>query len=367
MEFNADKNELLTALARVIGAVDKRTLLPILNHVLVTVFLRNTISITATDLDIFASADAAAGVPRDGGEFCVPAEKLKGALEAAPGDRISFDFDGEKELTITSEECRFVLATLPADQFPLLPNPNGGDIGTFPQGIFGRIVKAIGHAVSRDSLKGNLGTICLCDHNGGRITAVATDGHRLSLASFDGNDPEICNPDLMLPIKTVRLLACINDSLTITRFDAQNIVHFDGRSSRVSSRLIEGDYPDYRRVIPTDYTKSVHVDSDCLIAALEACGVVSDGKARSASLTSAGENLLVTALGSQGELSYSIPCGGDSDLIVSVNATYLLQALKALGGEVFIKYDTGSKPLLIIPVDHGYWTERLEVVMPVRK
>jgi len=367
MEFCADKNDLLAALARVIGAVDKRTMLPILSHVLVTCFLRNALSITATDLEIFAEVDAPADIINSGGEFCVPAEKFKAALEAAPGERIRFDFNDKDALVITSKDCRFVLATIPAGEFPLLPRADGDNAGGFQPGIFGRILKTVGHAVSRDVSRGNLGTICLCHPIDGRITAVATDGNRLSLAGFDSDYPESCIPALLLPIKTIRLLAGTNDSLYVTRVDSENIVHFEDNTSRVSSRLIEGDYPDYRRVIPTDYSKAVHVDTDLLIAALEACGVVSDGKTCCATLTTDRDKLIVTALGPQGELNYSIPCGGDSDLIVSVNATYLIQAIKSLGGEVFIKYGEPNKPLLIIPVDHGYWTERLEVVMPVRK
>jgi DNA polymerase-3 subunit beta len=365
MKFTVDKKNLLAALGRVLGAVDKRGTLPILTHLLVVTRLRGAVEITATDLEIFATGECPATLPGAGGEICIPADKLKGALEAAPGNRIDFSVDTQGEIILTSDDCRFILCTLPAEDFPAVFACAERVDCILPPGLFGRIGKAVGHAASRDDSKYNLTGIYLTGEKTGHLTAVATDGYRLSLAGITSDDSETFSAGLLLPAKASRLLAGIHDPLEYST--GQNIVHFDSPTGRISSRLLDGTFSDYRRVIPTDYDKAVHVDSAPLIAALEACGVVSDGKSKAASLQTIDGRLQVTALGPQGKLSYPLPCGGDEDLDISVSSVYLLQALKALGGEVFIKYRDGGSCLLIIPVDHGTWDERLEIVMLVRK
>lgn len=363
MQFTARKTDLLATLGRVLGAVDKRSALPVLSHVLMTVFLRGAVDFTACDLDIFAASECPATVPGAGGAVCVPAERLRGAIQAIPGPEIEFTLEEDLQLAVQSGEFRLVLSCLPGDEFVAQTEASGGAIACFRPEVLPRLVKEVSHAMGQDVQKSTLCGVGL-RYESGRLTAVATDGHRLSLSGIDfpGLDGFY---GYTFPAKLCKLLPAVNGSIEM--YAAENTVQLNDPHTNLSARLLEGEFPSYRRVIPTDHPGTLTVSIGDLVAAVEACGVVSEDRFRTVSLEATDESLSVSALGTQGTARVTLPCAGGEGFRLSCNSRYLLQALESLRGEeVCIKYGPDSAPVLFIPLDHSGWDERLELIMPLK-
>lgn len=366
MKFVADRKHLLDTLGRVLGAVDKRSTLPILSHVLLTVYLRNAVGFVATDLELRADARCVAGVPGGGGQICVPADKLRAALASVECTEVAVDISADLRMTITAGGARFELACLPADQFPgTLSDDIDADI-IFAPGHLPRMFKAVGHASGIDQTKHHLCGIYLSREND-RLTAVATDGHRLSLAGVTHDQAAEFGPGLIIPSKAARLLTGLVGSIGYGRAPKAQELIFCSDQATLTARRLDAEFPAFRRVVPEGGTLCLVAHRERLIDALQACGVMADDDGKSVLLTAAGDELVLSSLGSLGTVVVTVPCSGGEGFISRVNSRYLLQALGALtGDEVFIKNNGPGSPLLILPVDHGGFDERLEVLMPMR-
>lgn len=372
--FTAGAKSLADTLGRVLGAVDKRSTLPVLSHVLVNVYLRGAVSFTATDLDLRVTAECRASVPSGGGSVCVPADLLKGALGAIAGE-VVIELQSDLRLVIDGGGCRFELTCLAADEFPAGTLDWQAPVCRFEPGVLPKMLRAVSHAVSGDESKYHLAGVYLCCDQD-RLTSVATDGHRLALAGLDIQQyiPE----GVIIPTKAVRLLSAWECGIEFA-FGVpgknDNSILFDADGFELIVRKVDGQFPAYRRVIPDDLPEHFTVVSGGLADAIEDCAVVNTERSGAVTLAcpeeNMGEALNISALGPCGVATASVPCVGGVGYRTTANARYLVQALRALGGEVFIKHG-GTKPsILMFPVDNvdgdgiGF-DERLEVVMPMR-
>lgn len=366
MKFIANRKNLLDTLGRVLGAVDKRSTLPILSHVLMTVYLRNAIGFVATDLEIRAAAECTAGVPGAGGQVCVPADKLKGILSSLSSSEIRGELRDNGELILEADGARFAIATLPAEEYPAALADDIDAPLTFRPGTLPALLRAVAHAASQDASKWNLCSVHLVAE-GERLTAVATDGHRLSLAGISHDQAGEFGPGLLLASKAARLIGNITGTISHGRRPKDSEVIFCADEANITARLVDGDFPDFRRFVPKPSTIALHLVREVLIDALQACGVCSDDQGKSVLLKGAADSLTLSALGATATATIVIPCSQGEGFTARVNSRYLLQALSALNGEeVCIKQDGPTGPLLLVPVDHGGFDERLEVLMPMR-
>jgi len=362
MVFIAEKESLLNAIGKVIGAIDKRQISPALSALKIEVS-PGCSTVTGTDLEIFASAE----FPSEGDSrlaFCVEADTIKHAVSLSPGPKIEIDHK-ENEISIISGGFICNLPVFPADEFPMDENSETDIYAIGDGGMFGAIQAAVGHAVSRDdATKHHLCGIYFAREND-NLTCVAADGHRLSLVAISSPSVDAFRDGVIISKKTMVLLSKIDSWSSVSRPN-KNLIRFDGPSAEISSRLIDHPYPAYRRIIDV-HEKGFCVDSEALISALSACIVVVDDKRnKSVTLECRDDVLVVSGLSDKGRATYEVPYHGDSGLKVIINASYLSQALVALGGEVCIKFSDNQTPLVIFPVDHKCWNERLEVIMPMR-
>lgn len=364
------KENLQMVIARVLAAIDKRATMPVLSHLRISVRKNHTMSVAATDLEIYASAECAAEVPGEDFRFCVPAELLKNAISGVSGD-ITMCHDSEtQKLTLSGEGYNIELATLATDEYPQPRRiiASRADFKTAP-GLMCRTLAAVSHAMSADQTKSNLCGINIQVDDNGNLTAAATDGHRLSIAaqSLEPNDqPPGGAPSFTLPAKSVRVLSGKESGYRIEV--GENNAAFQAHSFELTAQLIAGDYPDYRRIIPKETGGDITIDSDALTEAINIVAVVDD-KDKTIHIEPTpgtnGESVTISAVGQSGVARAQVPCITRYEKPVRISARYLLQALKALGGgEVFIT--CGDKtPIVIIPVDHGPWTERIELIAQV--
>ena len=363
MELTVSRIELLNGIDRVIGAVDKRAVRPLHTHLKLDVYLTR-LEISATDTMVYARTECPV-VAELGGAVAVPAEKLRAAVDKSAAEiRITL-VDGLK-LNLDSEGRHFDLPCLDADDFP---NPLGGDpepMYVLGHGILPGIIKGLKHAVCGDEQKPHLCGIHLISE-GGRVTACATDGHRLSVAGREIPGAGHTAFAFTVPSRACNMLADINSSIELALSANNNLVQFDSGKNDICSRLLEGKFPDFRKAVPASLDKGCTIGIQALIEALESCGVMGDDKNKSVQLAGDDGVLSLTTLGPSGTATMTLPYMGDDGLALRINSRYLLQAVRSLGGEeLFLKYKDELSPIMLIPVDHGSWDERLEVIVPLR-
>ena len=268
-------------------------------------------------------------------------------------------------MEIAGSTRKYTVACLDAEDFPVFPGKAKVKL-QMPRGILPDYIAAVSHAACVNETKPNLCGIHIISE-GNRLTAAATDGHRLAIASreIQDIDREIIQ-GVTLPSQACKLILGINSAIDYRPSADGNALHLDGGGLGLSIRLLEGTFPTYRNVIPGNLDSAFTVASADLVAAIEACGVMIEGESKTVRISMSEETLIVSALSSLGIASATIPALGDPGLNVTVNSRFLLQAIKSLGGEIFVKYKDSLSPLMLIPVDHGPWDERIEILMPLR-
>ena len=257
MKFNAAREALLKPLQAVIGVVERRQTMPILSNVLL-VARDGQLSVTATDLEVELVAQADVDT-ESGGEVTVSGRKLLDICKALPeGTEVSISVSGEK-LGVRGGRSKFNLATLPAAEFPIVEDIKAGQSITVSQEALGRLIEKTHFSMAQQDVRYYLNGMLL-ETGGGQLRAVATDGHRLALSQADveGNVDE---QQVIVPRKGVlelqRLMSGEGD-LNI-ELGANHIrIQLDG--IRFTSKLIDGRFPEYERVIPKESSNELLAD-----------------------------------------------------------------------------------------------------------
>jgi len=329
MHLVIHKEDLTRALAATTKVVEARSTIPILSSVQVAA-AGEGLAITATDLDIIATAGVPAEVSKPG-NICVSAKLLNDIARKATGD-ITMTLDGDK-LLVKSGRSRFSLATLSADDFPTLGDDKfDAEFEIDLAGLFAPVSFAISTEETRYYLNGVF-------FKGGKSEAVATDGHRLGrhygpeLPAFDG---------IIVPRKTVGLLPKGKVQVAVS----QQKIRIVSDDVRITSKLIDGTFPDYERVIPKSNERVVTVDRDALMKASDRVSTVSSERGRAVKFSIApGSIALAVAAGEASandevEAEYS---GQPMD--IGFNAAYVRDVLNVLpSGPVKLALQDGGTP-----------------------
>ncbi|UYE95794.1 hypothetical protein HAAEEKHM_00074 [Sinorhizobium phage AP-16-3] len=342
-------------LTRVIGAVSKvvesRNTIPVLSHLLLSADGKQ-LRVTGTDLDITATAGTEADVQASG-TVCVDA-KLLGSIAAKAGaDSVELSLEGDK-LTVKSGRSRFSLATLPAVDFPDL----GG--GTFTAEFeldLASLFAPVAFAISSDDVRYYLQGIFLHSHEG-KLTAVATDGHRLAAQSTESG---VTIPDIIVPKKTVGLLP--KGSVKVSVSDTK--IRVVSGDFVMTSKLIDGTFPDYRRVIPSANDKVVTFDRDALLHASDRVATISSERGRAVKFSIAPGGISLSVRSDVGDAADEIAADYTGEPVdIGFNAGYVRDMLSVLPtGEVSFALADGGSPALVKSTSVENWTG---VCMPMR-
>ncbi len=362
-----ERDALLRPLQAVTGIVEKRHTLPILSNVLLE-RKQGRIHLLATDLEIQVSTNAE--VSAAGGEdvsLTVSARKLQEILRALPdGSETILDAQNNR-LQVKAGKSRFNLQTLPAGDFPVLADPGAaqGRI-TLPQKALRELLLLVQYSMAQQDIRYYLNGLLLV-LEGEEIKVVATDGHRLSYAARPlGRQNE--KREVILPRKAVlelaKLLGEVDEPVVVEIFASQ--VRFSFGSVVLTSKVIDGKFPDYTRVIPSGYQKRFSISRLQLLQALQRAAILSNEKFRGVRWTMTANALRVSCTNNEQEEAQDeleITYDGDA-LDIGFNITYLLDVLNnvhtdnvecALG-------DANSSMLIMVPND----SEFRYVVMPMR-
>lgn len=365
--IQTDRETLLKALQSVTGIVERRHTLPILSNVLME-GRGNQFSFLATDLEIQVKAESEPVQLDSEFQITCSAKKLQDILRALPeGTKISLD-QQEGKLLVKAGKSRFNLQTLPAEDFPKFAAAEGGAQKIkLTQKSLRHALNQVQFAMAQQDIRYYLNGMLLV-LTGGEMRVVATDGHRLSFAKQALEGAEGIEQDVIVPRKTVmelqRLLADSDDEVTVEI--GKNQIRFIFGTIALDSKVVDGKFPDYGKVIPTGYKNHFTIDRLSLLQALQRAAILSNEKFRGIRLVLTQDSVKLLSNNAEQEEAQEeleIQYGGDA-LDIGFNVSYLLDVLNNLDAkEVECSFgDSNSSGLLTIPGDDGF----RYVVMPMR-
>ncbi len=327
MKFSAPRETILKPLQAVIGVVERRQTMPILANVLLQVG-DGRLRITATDLEVELVAGVDLEVEQEG-EITVPGRKLLEICRALPeGATVKVELAGDR-LTVRSGRSRFTLSTLPAADFPLVESVGAAERIRLAQAAMRRLVERTHFSMAQQDVRYYLNGMLL-ETRDGLLRAVATDGHRLAMcetALADGSGPD---RQVIVPRKGVlELQRLLDGDSEMEVAIGRSHVQVDLGDIRFTSKLIDGRFPEYSRVIPGETDNIVKADRELLRRALQRTAILSNEKYRGIRLTLSEGLLTIQAHNpeqEEAEEQVEVEYGGDA-LEIGFNVTYLLDAL----------------------------------------
>lgn len=367
--FQASTDALLKPLLTVVGIVERKTTMPILSHVLLKKE-GDKMAFVANDMLIQITTHANFGVGDDVEAVTVAARKLQDILRALPAaGQVSANVE-DRQMTLQCSGSRFSLQTLPGADFPLLPEiEQWNHHFTMTQSALRRLFNMIHYAMAHQDIRYYLNGMLMVVEPG-LIRAVSTDGHRLAHAA-ESVESANSEASVIIPRKTVdQMLRLLDDSdaeVQVSIADAQ--IRFRFGDVELISKLVEGKFPDYKRVIPTDYGIHLQINREELLQNLQRAAIlVAEDKLRSIKLYF-GENLLRITSSNKDEtekakMELFLDYSGEP-ITIGFNATYLLDVLNTAKTEnvvISLKGESSSPVLVSLPDEEHF----RYVVMPLK-
>jgi DNA polymerase III subunit beta len=365
MKFSAQREEILKPLQTVIGVVERRQTMPVLSNVLLT--LRDsTLGITATDLEVeLAATTEVKG--ETAGDITVPGRKLHDIVRALPeGVQVQFALSAERA-TIRAGRSRFTLSTLRAADFPSVEEIAVQQTVTLPAAALRKLLERTQFSMAQQDVRYYLNGLLL-ETDGQTLRAVATDGHRLALAELKLDSAATRNQQVIVPRKGVLELARLlePDGEVTVQFGGNHVrVEFDGK--RFTSKLIDGRFPEYGRVVPKDPRNELKADRDLLRHALQRAAILSNEKYRGVRLALDSNSMTIQANNpeqEEAEETLEVEYGGET-MEIGFNVNYLLDALAAVESEEVYVGLTDPNASCLIQAPGGSEKSQF-VVMPMR-
>src|SRR6266536_5623257 len=367
MNLTISKEQLINGLQAVQNVVSTRTTLPILSNVLLRAE-GEKLEFTATELDVTVVCGVEAKIKKPGAST-VPVKRLFGIVRELGNSEIDLEVDDKNVCSIQSGASFYKINGLSADEFPPPPKFGEDKKVTLPQETVRSMMKKTSFAISSDESRYVLNGIfiSLKDH---KMTMVATDGRRLALVDEEVDVSEKSHGEFIVPAKTVNELnRLLQEKGEVEMKYSENQAAFTlkdekGFSVLIITKLIEGNYPNYRQVIPSETKERVTLPRDEFLHALRRAEIMTSEKANSVKLTFGKNNLAITANAPEvGEAKESIAINyKGKEIAVAFNPKYLIDPLNALpDDEVFIELIDELSPG-VLKINGPF----LYVVMPMR-
>ncbi len=366
MKFSLNRELLLKPLLLVSGAVERKSTLPILSNILFEVS-GNSLTLTATDLELEMVAYAEIQNQGDDGKITIPARKLLDICKSLPDSSlISFEVIDET-IKLSSGRSRYSLSTLPAADFPNIEEWKGDVEFQLLKSEFLRLIESTHFSMANQDVRYYLNGMSI-ESEGHEIRSVATDGHRLAICKISNESLALPARQVIVPrkgiLEIIRLLAPVDESVQV--FLGSNHIRIIDSEFSFTSKLVDGRFPDYRRVLPRNGDKIFETNKDALRQVLSRASILSNEKFKGVRLNFSDTNLKITANNpeqeqAEEEIEIHFPYG---DLEIGFNVSYVLDVLSAIKDEnvKFTLADANSS-VVIEGSNNG---EALYVVMPMR-
>lgn len=365
MKINANRDDLLSPLLSAGSVVERRQTLPILANMLINVS-EGKVSFTATDLEVELTTIAQATADSDM-DFTLPARKLIDICKALPdGADITLEVTGDKA-TLRSGRGRYTMGILPAQDYPSIEPSAASEEFTLPETVLKRLIDKTSFAMAQQDVRYYLNGLLL-EIVGQRIRAVATDGHRLALCDGPFENASDANIQVILPRKAVielgRLLSDSEDEVRLEVSNSHVRIHFG--NTLFTTKLIDGRFPDYERVMPNGEIRNLQAEKDVLRQALARTAILSNEKYRGIRFRLNKSLLHLQAHNpeqDEAEEELEVDYEGE-ELNIGFNVGYLLDVLNVLDTEkVNIALIDSNSSTLVTTTDSQ---ECRYVVMPMR-
>lgn len=371
MHLTIERAALLKALGHVQSVVERRNTIPILSNVLLSAD-RDGVSFSATDLDM-EIVDEAEAVVNTQGQITAPAHTLYEIVRKLPeGADVELKYSGDDpRLSVSAGRSRFNLPVLPAGDFPVMSSDGLSARYSLDKAELARLIDKTRFAVSTEETRYYLNGLYLhtvSDEGSAKLRAVATDGHRLALAEMIAPEGAAGGPGVIVPRKTidqVRRLLDDGQGMVDVQVSAAKIRFEFGRAS-LTSKVIDGSFPDYMRVIPKDNQRLLTVDNAVFAQAVDRVSTISTEKSRAIKLAMSKGALTLSATSPEAgsateeiEVSYSA-----APIEIGFNSRYLLDITEQMSGTdaQFAMADAGSPTIVRDVAD----ASALYVLMPMR-
>ncbi|HEY9381171.1 MAG TPA: DNA polymerase III subunit beta [Burkholderiales bacterium] len=365
--LKTNRETLLKPLQAVSGIIERRHTLPILSNVLIE---RDTarLSFVATDIEIEITASVAVDTSSETKSVTVGARKLLDILRALPDASEVTLALADKRLQVKSGKSRFNLQTLPAEDFPRLAGPEGDSVRfELPQKLLKDLFSQVQYAMAQQDIRYYLNGLLMVIE-AGELRVIATDGHRLAFACKEVAPKDLGKQEVILPRKTVlelaKLLADTDEPVAIELTATQ--ARFKFADVLLASKLVDGKFPDYQRVIPTQHPKQLRLGRVALQQALQRAAILTSDKFRGVRWVLAENSLKISCSNTeQEEAQEELDVAYEGEVLdIGFNVGYLLDVLNNLNvNEVDVALgDSNSSALITVPErdDFKY------VVMPMR-
>jgi DNA polymerase-3 subunit beta len=358
--------DILGPLSAVSGIIERRHTLPILSNVLID-REGEALSFLATDIEIQILARSSAKPDGDARAVTVGARKLVDILRALPeGAEVTLQ-QQDKRLLVKAGKSRFTLQTLPAEDFPRLAKPEGDSAKfTVSQKALRRVLGLVQYAMAQQDIRYYLNGLLMVAEDK-QLKLVATDGHRLAYASLK-LPADLPRQEVIVPRKTVlelsKLLGDVDDEVKVELSAAQAAFSFG--TIELVSKLVDGKFPDYTRVIPTGHKNKLQIEREPLRQALLRAAILSNEKFRGVRWVLSDGSLKIVSSNAEQEEAHEeleVKYSGDS-LDIGFNVNYLLDVLNNVGGNAVdcAFGDSSSSALLSYASEKDF----KYVVMPMR-
>ena len=366
MTFNINREKLLKPLSAVVSIVEKRHTLPILSNVLI-VAENQQLTLTATDLEmqislIIATENANAL------STTLSARKLLDICRSLPESSEMNLTAVESRITLKAGKSRFNLQTLPAADYPLMSKAENANtlLITIAQNKLKQLLKQVEFAMAQQDIRYYLNGL-LIEVNGNKLSVVGTDGHRLSFTSTELTQ-SYEKQEFILPRKTViELIKLLDDSEHDVNIEiSQAQVNFSFGEIRLISKVIDGKFPDYNRVIPTNHQNSFIADRVAILTAMQRASILSNEKYRGIRMVLSANSLrMISTNSEQEEAEEELEINYEQDTLdIGFNVTYMIDVLNNVNSQnvTFSFADANSSCLVTVAEDPNY----KYVVMPMR-
>lgn len=366
MKLTLERNVLLKGLSHVQSVVERRNTIPILSNVLMG-GEDGRLTLVATDLDIEVSetVDATVGAP---GQVTAPAHTLYDIVRKLPdGAQVQLTINDGDRLDVDAGSAHFTLPLLPSGDFPKMTADGLTTEFTIKAEHLARLIDKTRFAISTEETRYYLNGIYLHAKDG-KLRAVATDGHRLALAEQPLPSGADTMPGVIVPRKTIaevrKLVDGSDGDVSVSVSEAK--IRFTTGTVVLTSKLIDGTFPDYERVIPRNNTKELVLDNKVFASAVDRVATISAEKSRSVKLSLGNSNLSLSVNNPEsGQANEDLPVNYDDEAMeIGFNAKYLMDVAGQIEGQdATFMLESASSPALVTDSDDE---NALFVLMPLR-
>lgn len=348
MKFSLSKEKFLEGLQSVQNVVSSRTTLPILSNVLLQA-VDGLLRFTTTDLDVGIQSAVEANVER-AGATTLPARRLASIVRELPSGEISVEVDSKNIASIRCGSSYFKMYGLPQEEFPPLPSFSDAKTFNIRQKDLRDGLKKTAYAISTDETRYVLNGI-LASFKENKLTLVATDGRRLALVDIELEFPQSFETEVIIPTKAVlEVQRLLSDEGEIKVSIGETQIAFEANGTFLVSKLIEGNYPNYRQVIPAETKERITLEREYFYNAVHRVSLLASDKSNSVKLIFTKNNLEIAANTPEvGEAKESLPIQYKGrEFAIAFNPEFLMAPLKNLSeDEIFLDLIDEMSPGLV--------------------